>query len=145
MAEENMAQRIACKAIIAKDGKVLVLREASTYDEGVNVGKYDIPGGRVEMGEPFREGLLREVREETGLEVTIGEPIFVGEWFPIIKGVKTQIVAIFFVCIPEPGVITLSIDHDDYRWVTVEQARQLPISPPGVEVIEKYLNNTTKA
>lgn len=39
MADEPVNQRVACKAVIAnKDDKVLLLREASTYEEGTNVG-----------------------------------------------------------------------------------------------------------
>ncbi len=91
-----MLQRIATKAVIVKDDKILILREAATYGDGTQRGRYHMPGGRVEIGEPFEDALRREIREETGLEVTIGLPIYVGEWHPVIKGVPNQIIAIFF-------------------------------------------------
>lgn len=140
MNTEATVQRIALKAVIVKDGKVLTLREASTYKDGNNVGRYHLPGGRLEMGEPFTDGLRREVREETGLEVEIGEPLYVGEWFPNIRGVQNQIVAIFFVCKPvEPDVaIVLSEEHDDFRWVNLEEVRELDVMPPENEVLETY-------
>ncbi len=90
MADNEITQRIALKAVIAKDGKLLVLREASTYDEGTNTGRYHFPGGRLNPGEPFMDGLRREVTEETGLDIEIGEPLFVGEWFPVIKGIPNS-------------------------------------------------------
>jgi 8-oxo-dGTP diphosphatase len=127
------------KAVIARDDKILVLREASTYKEGTNIGRYHFPGGRIEPGEPFAEGLLREVREETGLEVALGEPLYVGEWFPVIREVPNHIVAMFITCqitIDKP--IVLSDEHDDYQWVSREEARQLNFMAPDDEVAETF-------
>jgi len=134
----DVNQRIACKAVIAKDGKVLVLREASTYEEGTNIGRYHCPGGRINPGEPFLDGLRREITEETGLSVEVGEPLYVGEWFPTIKGVPNQIVAIFFVCTPTSEEIRLSEEHDDYKWVDAADAKALDLMAPEDKVLEKY-------
>lgn len=134
----DVNQRIACKAVIARDGKVLLLREAATYEEGTNLGKYHAPGGRINPGEPFLDGLRREVMEETGLEVEVGEPIYVGEWFPVIKGVQNQIVAVFFSCTPLTDGIRLSEEHDDYKWVTLEESKQLQVVDPEDKVLAKF-------
>lgn len=136
MADYN--QRVACKAVIVKDGKVLVVREASTYEEGTNIGRYEVPGGRINPGEPFLDGLRREVLEETGLQVEIGKPLYVGEWFPVIKDVPNHIVAIFFVCKPLTDEITLSEEHDDYRWVDEATMQSLDIMSPEDTVLETY-------
>ena len=53
--------------IISDDGKLLMGKRT----EGVDFGKYEIPGGKMEVGELFTEGLKREVKEETGLEVEL--------------------------------------------------------------------------
>src|SRR5574337_985895 len=91
--------RVAAKAVIVNSaGKILIVREASTYKEGTGAGRYHMPGGRLEEGENYAEGLRREVAEETGLEVEPLYPIFVGEWQPVINGVPNHIVAIFTVC-----------------------------------------------
>ena len=134
----EILQRIACKAVILHDGKVLVLREASSYDEGTKEGKYQMPGGRVELGEPFLDGLKREVMEETGLEVIVGEPFYVGEWFPTIKGVQNQIVAIFFKCSSSSTDVRLSNEHDEFRWVTFEESQELAMATPEHEVLESF-------
>jgi ADP-ribose pyrophosphatase YjhB (NUDIX family) len=47
---------VAAKAIIISEGKVLLLREAA-YDEGTNVGKWGVPGGRIHDDEPILDGL----------------------------------------------------------------------------------------
>lgn len=73
--DQQIVQRIATKALIVNyKGQMLILREASTYEEGTNVGRYHMPGGRLNPGEAFLEGLKREVDEETGLQIEIGEP-----------------------------------------------------------------------
>lgn len=57
---ENITLRVAGKAIIINSkGKVLLLREAVTYQEGTNIGRYQCPGGRLNPGESYTEGLLR--------------------------------------------------------------------------------------
>jgi 8-oxo-dGTP diphosphatase len=118
MENKVQIQRVAAKALIINDqNKVLILRESHAYEEGTNFGRYGLPGGRVEVGESFFDGLRREVREETGLEVQIEQPIFVSEWFPVIKGVQNQIIGVFFICRPLTQVITLSSAHDYYMWV----------------------------
>jgi 8-oxo-dGTP diphosphatase len=134
----DIVLQVAMKAVIVKDGKVLVLREAGTYEEGTNEGRYDMPGGRLEPGEPFEEALRREVREETGLEVSIEYPIYVGEWRPVIRDVPHQIVATFMVCAPTSAKIVLSSDHDEYQWVDPQDYGHVNILDPVNKVIDRY-------
>tara|TARA_Y100000034_G_scaffold132299_1_gene194941 strand:+ start:1240 stop:1539 length:300 start_codon:yes stop_codon:yes gene_type:complete len=88
----------AMKAFIIYDGKVLLLRESTKYKDGANAGKFDVVGGRVEPGQRFDESLLREIKEETGLTVTLGKPFFVNEWRPTVRGEQWQIIGTFFEC-----------------------------------------------
>src|SRR5258708_5664220 len=67
---------VATKAFIVYNGKVLILQESNKYTDGSNEGKFDVVGGRIVPGERFDESLLREIEEETGLEVKIGKPFF---------------------------------------------------------------------
>ena len=62
---------VSAKAVlVAKDGKVLVLRKGS--------GLYDLPGGKVEDHEDLFKALRREIKEETGLKAKEFE--FVASW-----------------------------------------------------------------
>jgi len=130
--------QVAMKAVIVHDDKVLILREAATYGEGTQRGRYHMPGGRVEPGESFEDGLRREIREETGLEVTIEYPIYVGEWRPVIRGVPHQIVATFIVCKSESDKVRLSSEHDDYQWILPKDRKKYDIMDPEWDVIDRY-------
>ena len=68
-------------------------------------------------GERFYESLLREVKEETNLDIKIGKPFFVNEWRPVAKGEQWQIVGVFFECESPNGDVVLSEDHDEFLWI----------------------------
>ncbi|MGE5309692.1 MAG: NUDIX domain-containing protein [Sphaerimonospora mesophila] len=131
--------RVAAKAVIVQDGKVLLLREASTYEEGTNLGKWGVPGGRIEASESFFDGLRREVDEETGLEIEAGMPIHIGEWWPMIHDVKNHIVALFVRCTPLTNDVRLSDEHDAFAWVGLDELADYNVMPPDDEVIQKAL------
>ncbi|MDQ3093748.1 MAG: NUDIX domain-containing protein [bacterium] len=136
--DNQIVLQVAMKAVIVKDGKVLILREAATYGEGTQQGRYHLPGGRVESGEKFEDALSREVKEETNLEVNLGMPVYVGEWRPVIKGVKHQIIGMFMVCTPKGNQeIFLSTEHDKYEWVFPADLSKFDVMEPEGDVIGK--------
>lgn len=108
---------VATKAFVVYRNKILILREADKYRDGTNSGKYDVVGGRIKPGQRFDESLLREINEETGLVAAIGKPFYVGEWRPVVRGKKWQIVGTFFECIVKSDEVVLSEDHDDCLWI----------------------------
>lgn len=126
------------KGVIVKDGKVLIIREAATYGDGTQRGRYHMPGGRIEPGEHFEEALRREIKEETGLEVDIEYPLYVGEWHPVIREVPHQIIGVFWVCKPKTNKIKLSTEHDDFQWVKPKDRKNFDIMDPEDKVIDRY-------
>lgn len=108
---------VAIKGAVVYQGKLLLLQESGQYIDGVRQGKWDLPGGRVHPGESWSDALVREVREETGLSVTLGRPYFIGEWWPEPRGERWQVVATCVVCEAETDQVSLSDDHQAYRWI----------------------------
>lgn len=138
----SIVLRVAAKAVIVNEkNQVLLVRESSTHDTNTQSGLFGIPGGRLEIGEMYEDGLIREVREETGLEVVIGQPFYIGEWHPIIKGVKHQIIAIFTVCKAKVTEVKLSEEHDDYRWVGANDLKDINFMDPDDKVLERYFSH----
>ncbi|MFH1161935.1 MAG: NUDIX domain-containing protein [Candidatus Jorgensenbacteria bacterium] len=132
---------VATKAFIRNCDHVLLVRESSKYSDGTNAGKYDVPGGRLIPGQHFEEGLLREVREETGLAVQVEKPFFVNEWRPVVRGEQWQIVGIFFVCESDTDTVRLSDDHDDFLWIDPRKYTQYPLIENLKPAFESFLKN----
>jgi 8-oxo-dGTP diphosphatase len=138
----NIRQFISTKAFIVHRDKVLIIREADAYEDGVGAGKYEIPGGRVEPGEQFNDGLLREIREETGLEsITVGKPFYVGEYRPVIRDEQWQVVAIYFECTADTDQVILSQDHDHYEWIDPLSYEDYPLKQVSKKAFAEFVKN----
>lgn len=129
---------VATKAFIEHNGKILIIRESMQYADGTNAARYDVPGGRLTPGEQFDEALLREIQEETGLTVTLGQPFHIGEWRPVVRGEQWQVVGIFFRCHAENNHVTLSKDHDDFLWVDPTDIEQYNLIPNLLPAFAAY-------
>ena len=134
----------AVKAFVVKDGKVLLLKESVNYADGANDGKWDVPGGRIDIGERWDTALLREVKEETGLEVVPGNAFAMNEWRPVVRGEQWQVVATFIECTTSGAAdsIILSQDHVEYKWFNPEEIVTLEGTASAIqEVAQQYLDS----
>lgn len=59
---------VAVGGVCVRDGHLLVVQRG----RGVATGRWSLPGGRVEPGETLAAAVIRELREETGLDVEVG-------------------------------------------------------------------------
>ncbi len=110
----------AVGAVIVRDGKALVTVRAREPEKG----RLDLPGGFVEVGEHPADGLVREVREELGVEAEVlGTPVLLathtygedGNW----------VLAIGFRVRLKGGEIRPTDDVAEVRWVSVEELDSL--------------------
>lgn len=111
---------LVTKAIIIKDGKLLLLRKSESEMKVTRINKHnrwDLPGGAVQFFEKSYEGLHREVREETNLNVSIIKPI--GVYDAIKSHIHMTIVT--YLCICNSGQVSLSYEHDECYWLTPEE------------------------
>ena len=113
----HMDSQVAVKAVLRnKDGKYLIVREGDRWQE---------VGGRIDKGELLKDGLRREVREETGItDLEIGKVIHADEWFARPEGELKHIVAVFYMCTTNTDEVTLSDEHQEYAWVTTRELEQ---------------------
>ncbi len=114
-----------------------MLRESGDYADGANQGKWDLPGGRVEFGQHFEDSLKREIKEECGLQIEIGEVCFVGEWRPKVRDERWQIFGAFFTCHADTDKIRLSQDHDNYKWISEDDIDGITLIDPTPQAIRK--------
>jgi len=92
MPEENMERehRISAGAIVIQEDRILLVRYNSTDGKSYLVG----PGGGVLGNEGIHQAVVREVREETGLEVNPQKVLFVED----LLSRRHRIVKIWFLC-----------------------------------------------
>jgi ADP-ribose pyrophosphatase YjhB (NUDIX family) len=106
---------LAVSAAIVRDGKALIVRRARQPSRGV----YTLPGGAVEAGETLEQAVVREVREETALE--IAPVVLAGHREVILRDadarVERHFVILCFAARLLGGEIALNDELDDARWL----------------------------
>ena len=117
-------QAITACAFIYKDGKVFVAKRAE--NKNFLPGKFELVGGHTEFGETLQDSLVREIREEIGIEIIVGDPFYAFTYVSN-NDTKHSVEIVFFATISDPEQkITLNPqDHSEYRWLTEDDARKL--------------------
>lgn len=102
-----------------------------------NGNAWGVPGGKMEKGESPYQCVIREVREETGMDVS-GQPAeYFGEVY--VRAPRGDFVYhIFALCLSEypSEVIISSTEHEEYRWMTLKEALNLRLIPGEDECLE---------
>lgn len=114
-----MQKIIVAKAfLINSDGLILTLRRSST--DVIRPLTWDLPGGGVEDNEDPTDAVIRETEEEAGIKLEN----------PQVFRVKTTtkekyVIRILYYGYVDKSDVTLSFEHDQYKWVTKEEFRSL--------------------
>lgn len=123
---------------VVDGGRVLLIERG----RGALVGKWAVPGGRVEWGETLEDAAIREVREETGLEIRLGPVVWAGEYIGPGEPPSWHFTLVDFVGYRIGGSLAAADDARDARWVTVGEAFELPLAdamPALFENLAPYL------
>ena len=124
---------VSQKAIIMdNNGLILTIRRSKTAPSRPLY--WDFPGGKLEYGEDIKEGILREIKEETGLNVNDSKVIDAIAKFDD-KG--EYWVTICYLMHPTNKKVKLSYEHDDYKWITLEEFSRLRASPKNKKFAER--------
>ena len=102
----------------------LLLRRAAHKDFGA--GNWECVTGRVDQGESFEQALLREVREEVGLDVQIEFLVGTTHFHRGADAPENELLGVVYCCTRTyQAAPTLSAEHDAHRWVTAQEALAL--------------------
>ena len=128
----------ACAFIHQKvDGvdKVFLSKRADT--KKFRPGVYEIPGGHIEFGEDPVDGLKREIDEELGMKVEVGDPFFVFTYTNAIKGSHSIEVVYFARFVNELSDLTLNPeDHSAFGWFAENDLVEAATETKGLDDIE---------
>jgi 8-oxo-dGTP diphosphatase len=118
--------------VINNEGKILTVRRSATAP--IRPLNWDLPGGDLEFGEDPTQGIIREITEETSLNIERLEPFDVeahvnsnGEFW----------VTIAYKAASKTGNVVLSYEHDEFKWVTPEEFLQLKSS----DKLQRFVKN----
>lgn len=113
---------LSVKAVVFDEDRrcLLIRRSASSHHYP---GQWEWPGGKVDPGEAFAEAVLRETSEETSLTVEMTG--LAGATQFEIKNLK--VVLLCMECRLKDGRLHLSDEHDEARWVGMDQLRQFDL------------------
>ena len=127
----NGRTEIVVAAMIARDdGRILI---AERPEGKFMAGWWEFPGGKLEFGERPEDGLAREVREELGIEIEVGDPFHVVN---VARTPESAVLVVFYWCRWAGGEIQL-LDAGDVAWVTPDDFARFRFLESNQSVVEK--------
>ena len=126
-------KKLIAAAIIERDGKVLIAQRAKNDSL---LGKWEFPGGKVEVGETLADCLKRELSEELGIQAEVGEYVCTSSF--LYKNIQ------FDMCmfkVPSfQGEIKLN-EHSAIAWVTPSELSNYDMPEPDLPVVALLQKN----
>jgi mutator protein MutT len=124
-------------AVILDGNQVVLVKRAHEPLKG----EWSLPGGAVELGETLAEAVVREVHEETGLDVSVGPVLEVlDRVHPGTDGrVEYHYILIDYLCTADGGELAAGSDAAEACWVSVDDLTTYRLADPATAVIAKAL------
>ncbi|WAC19192.1 (deoxy)nucleoside triphosphate pyrophosphohydrolase [Luteolibacter sp. SL250] len=127
--ESRREIQVVCGVIVDGEGRCLMCRRPDGKHLG---GLWEFPGGKVDEGEMPDVALVRELEEELGIRVGVGERLGDVRW-----DYGSVVVRLMpFFCKTLSGN-PLPLEHSEVRWGTLAEARELEWAPADVPILEE--------
>lgn len=142
MVDHELSPAIVVGALILDRGHRVLLARFPKWS-----GKWAIPGGKVQYSEPMVVALVREVFEETGLTVHEPEFLRIGESIlpERFRDGSWHLIFIGFVVRRFDGDVKLDQrEFDSYKWVPLESALEMDLTPPTRETLLCWIHKQVK-
>lgn len=124
-------------AVIEREGKVLIARRCKEIGFG---GFWEFPGGKVKDGETPEKGLEREIAEELGLRIRVGEILHsVPYRSPILS---IELLAYRAVLVSGEFKLT---DHDEIRWAEPSELEETDFTEPDRPVVRLLISGSGRS
>ena len=119
-------------AIIQKENKILATKRG--YGEFINM--WEFPGGKIESGETKEQVLVREIKEELNIEISVDKfAIDIEYQYP-----NFYLFMSCFMCSIKEGSIEL-LEHNDGKWITKEELNTLNWLPADIDAVNYLKEN----
>ncbi|POP42285.1 NTP pyrophosphohydrolase [Superficieibacter electus] len=118
-------------AIIERDGKILLARRPAHADQP---GLWEFAGGKVEPGESQPQALVRELREELGIEATVGNYVASHQ-----REVSGRLIHLHAWHVPAFSGTLTAIEHQDLIWCVPADARGFPLAPADIPLLDAFM------
>ncbi len=125
---------VSVKGFIIWEDKYLFIKKVSNGSK--NQGYWELPGGGLDFGEFPEDGLAREIKEETNLEIIVLRPLIT---WSFIKNNNKQVIGITYLCEAKNNTVTISEEHEDFAWVKKEDFDNINLLPELKEDIKKWM------
>ncbi len=133
--EEHRFIRVSVYAVLIKNDQVLLCRLSEQL--GLDAGRWTLPGGGIEFGEPIIEALYREVKEETGLLIEFESWLTVSEDTFTNSQNSTQVIRLIALARVVSGELQYEIDGstDMAQWHPLDSVENLPLVKTAREAL----------
>lgn len=128
--QHHTIERITTAGILFESGRYFI---AKRKPGGAVGGLWEFPGGKHRWGETPQQSLAREFKEEFDIQVKVGSCLMEHDFFH--KQTLFHLQA-YWVQIEGPGHVKLH-EHDEVRWVSVEEMIELPFVPSDIAIRDK--------
>ena len=115
------------------DGRVLLIKRRFEP----LAGRWSLPGGALEVGETLAEGLAREMKEETGLDVEVGPVVDVFDRITLDEQGRPRFhyVLVDFLCVVRAGTPVAGSDVAEVALVETDDLARYDLTPKTIEVV----------